>query len=150
MKCFSEEQIQQYHDNECSEDERKELKQHLGQCRSCSGKLAEQREKAEKVKLAIDLLITHQPEIPEFQVLVRTPKNRIISLKYILPLIAAASLLLLFLIRPLIKSGDVSPNGFYIQSLSAGEFDANRPVTDYPLIITVVAPDGSVTETFIN
>jgi hypothetical protein len=150
MKCINEEQMQRYLDSECGQVEGEEIRQHLAQCRSCSASFTEHSERLAKVKRSLDLLITQQPHIPEFKVPVRTTKQRGVIIKYILPLVAAAGLLLLVLIRPDDKTEELPSNELALQSFISGEFDANKPVTEYPLIMTIIAPDGSLSQTVVN
>jgi hypothetical protein len=150
MKCISDEQMQHYVDSECGQVESEEIKQHLAQCRSCSTSFTEHSERLAAAKRSLDLLITQQPHIPEFRVPVRTLKPGGIVLKYILPLVAAAGLLLLFIIRPFDKVEQLPANDLHLQSFISGEFDANKPVTEYPLIMTIIAPDGSISQTVVN
>jgi len=142
--------MQQYLDGECTKVEGEDISQHLAQCRSCSTSFTEHSERLAKAKRSLNMLITQQPHIPEFRVPVRTLKPGGIVLKYILPLVAAAGLLLLLIIRPFDKVEQLPSNDLYLQSYISGEFDANKPVSEYPLIMTIIAPDGSISQAVVN
>ncbi|MBW6498636.1 MAG: zf-HC2 domain-containing protein [Bacteroidales bacterium] len=150
MNCLKEEQIQQYLDNECGPKEKEAIKRHLEVCTGCQEALIKQHQLSVEMKQSLDLLVTTQPAIPAFKFPERLGKKRRIVVKYLLPLAAAASLLLLVLLRPLSESGKTPINGQSIQFVQTEEFDANKPVTDYPMIMIIVAPDGTVTQTRIN
>lgn len=150
MKCINEEQMQRYLDNESGQLEVEEIRKHLVQCRSCSTSFTEHNERRVKAKRSLGLLITQKPHIPEFKVPVRTIQLKGVIIKYILPLVAAAGLLLLFILDPFDKAEKLPPNELYLQSFISADFDANKPVAEYPLIITIIAPDGSVSQTIIN
>ncbi|HHN47692.1 MAG TPA: zf-HC2 domain-containing protein [Bacteroidales bacterium] len=150
MKCIDEAQMQRYLDSECGQVEGEEIRQHLAQCRSCSDSFTKYSERLAKVKRSLGLLIAQQTLIPEFKVPTRTTQQRGVILIYILPLVAAASLLLLFILRPFYKAEKLPPNELYLQSYISADFDANKPVAEYPLIMTIIAPDGSVSQTIIN
>lgn len=148
MNCFREEDIQLYLDNECDEQQQRAIHQHLQGCPLCREALAQQRQRASEVVQSLNLLVTHQPEIPPFPVKVQTRKSSLIH--YIWPLAVAASLLLFVLLRPFVSSDRIPTNGSHLQYVSSGEIDANKPITDHPLIMTVVAPDGSTSQVVFN
>lgn len=150
MNCFNEEQIQQYIDNEYDQPERETIRQHMEICPSCQDALAQQRQRLMEVKQSLELLVTQQPDIPQFRAPEKTITYRNYAIKYILPMAVAAGLLLMLLLRPFSDSDIVPGNGQNIQFVESGELDANKPITEYPLIMTVVAPDGTVSQTKIN
>ena len=150
MSCINEEQIQQYLDDESGKEEKEAIRQHLETCLRCKGELEQQRLRILDVKQSLDLLVTEQPVIPEFRPPVKKYRHRKMITKYILPLAVAASLLLIVLLRSFFESEKPAVNGQSAQFIVSGELDANKPVTDYPLTITIVAPDGSISQTTIN
>lgn len=150
MNCFHEEQIQPYLDNECGVEEKAAIEKHLETCSLCRDALAMQHRRMQEAKQSLDLLPTQQPAIPEFRYLKKTHPRRKMAVKYIWPLAVAASLLLIVLLRPLFEADKTFSNGHSVTFLLADELDANKPVTEYPFTITVVAPDGSITQTIIN
>jgi hypothetical protein len=150
MSCINEEQIQQYLDQEYSLQESEVIRQHLEICSLCSEALIQQRQWSLDVKKSLDQLVTQQPDIPPFKVPGIRKNHRVITSRYILPLAIAAGILLLVLLRPFISSDTPItryPNLHYVES---AELDANKPITDYPLIMTIVAPDGSVSQVQLN
>ena len=150
MNCLNEEQIQHYLDDESSKEEKEAIRQHLETCLRCKGELEQQRLRILDVKQSLDLLVTEQPVIPEFRPPVKKYRHRKMITKYMLPLAVAASLLLIVLLRSFFESEKPAVNGQSAQFIVSGELDANKPVTDYPLTITIVAPDGSISQTTIN
>lgn len=150
MSCLNEEQIQQYLDNEYGNEEKEVIKRHLETCPGCQKALARQRQRWADLKQSLDLLVTAKPAIPPFRAPKRNINQKKISVKYLLPIAVAAGLLLLLLFRLLSDSDQIPINGQNIQFVHTEELDANKPVTDYPLIMTIVEPDGTVTQTTIN
>ena len=150
MSCLNEEQIQHYLDDESGKEEKEAIGQHIETCRRCKEALDQQRRRILDIKQSLDLLVTEQPAIPEFKPPVKTYRQRKIIAKYMLPMAIAASLLLIVFLRPFFES-DIPPvNGQSTQFMMSVELDANKPVTEYPLNITIVAPDGSISQTTIN
>lgn len=148
MNCFREEDIQLYLDNECDEQLQTAIQEHLQDCSICREALAQQRQRAHELVQWLNLLVTHQPEIPPLPVKVQTPNSSLIH--YIWPLAVAASLLLFVFLGPF-DSSDINPtNDSHLLYVSSGEIDANKPITDQPLIMTVVAPDGSTSQVVFN
>ena len=150
MSCINEEQIQQYLDDESGKEEKEAIRQHLETCLRCKGELEQQRLRILDVKQSLALLVTEQPVIPEFKPPVKMYRQRKIIAKYMLPLAVAASLLLIVLLRSFFESEKPAVNGQSAHFMVSGELDANKPVTDYPMTITIVAPDGSISQTTIN
>jgi len=150
MSCLNKEQIQQYLDNECGVEEKETIRQHMDHCPLCKEALVKQGRLILDVKQSLDLLVTEQPVIPEFRPPVKKYRHRKMITKYILPLAVAASLLLIVLLRSFFESEKPAVNGQSAHFMVSGELDANKPVTDYPMTITIVAPDGSISQTTIN
>lgn len=150
MHCLNEEQIQQYFDNEYGVKEKETIGQHLEHCPMCREAIEYQRRRILELKQSLDLLVTQQPVIPEFRPHAITYPRRKIAKKYLLPLAVAASLLLIVLLRPFLLTDKLPANGQSVQFTVSGELDANKPVTEYPMTITIVAPDGSVSQITIN
>jgi len=150
MSCINEEQIQQYLDNESPRPEREAIRQHLEVCISCREALKQQHQRVLEVKQSLDLLVTQQPQIPPFRAPAKTRAQKNIAVKFLWPLAVAAGLLLLLMLRPFSDSKNMPINGQNLQFVISDEFDANKPLSEHPLIMTVVAPDGTVTQTSIN
>ncbi|MDR4988937.1 MAG: hypothetical protein RG741_08900 [Bacteroidales bacterium] len=151
MNCLNEEQIQQYLDDEYGKEEKEAIGQHMEHCLQCREALTEQRRRMLDIKQSLDLLVTEHPVIPGFKPPLKINRNRLIVTKFILPLAVAASILLIMLLRPFFDAEKTPVHGTNVQFLvSSGELDANKPVTEYPLTITVVAPDGSISQSTIN
>ena len=150
MSCLNEEQIQHYLDDESGKEEKEAIGQHIETCRRCKEALDQQRRRILDIKQSLDLLVTEQPVIPEFRPPVKKYRHRKMITKYILPLAVAASLLLIVLLRSFFESEKPAVNGQSAHFMVSGELDANKPVTDYPMTITIVAPDGSISQTTIN
>lgn len=151
MNCFDEGQLQQYLDHECGPEEQQAIQKHLETCSLCRNALENQDHRRRQLKQSLHMLLTPPPDIPEFKPPsgIRTHRRRP-AMQYLWPLAVAASLLLIVLLRPWFQTGKPTANSQDVPFLVAGELDANKPVTDYPLTITVVAPDGSISQTIIN
>jgi hypothetical protein len=150
MNCFNEEQIQHYIDNESAAAERDAFRQHMEICPVCRNALTQQQHRWLEVKQSLDLLVTQQPQIPTFRATKKAKSQKNIPIKYLWPLAVAAGLLLLVLLRPFNSADPLSTNGLNHQYVVYEEIDANKPITEHPLIMTVVAPDGTVSQTSIN
>ncbi len=150
MSCFNEEQIQQYLDHEYSKQESESIRQHLEVCRSCQDALIQQRQRILEVNQSLDMLVTQQPGIPQFRSPEKTISHRKTPVKYFIPLAIAAGILLMLLLRPLSDSSKLPVNGQNLQFVVSEELDANKPVTEHPVIMTVVAPDGTVSQTTLD
>ena len=150
MNCFNEEKIQQYLDNECSKDEKDFFTRHIETCHNCKAALSKQHLRKVEVKQSLELLVTEQTAIPQFKVPEKATEKRKIAMGYLIPVAIAAGLLLFLLVRPFINADKPPINGQNMQFVISEEFDANKPVKDHPIIMTVVAPDGTVTQSTIN
>ena len=150
MSCFNEEQIQQYIDHEYNLQESETIRQHLEVCSSCQELIIQQHRRMLEIQQSLDLLVTQQPDIPQFRTPERTIPQKTTPIRYLLALAAAAGILLLLLLRPFSDSNKLPINGQNLQFVVSEEFDANKPATEHPLIMTVVAPDGTVSQTTIN
>lgn len=150
MKCFSEQELQRFVDNECNVAESLIIRSHLGKCSNCADKLAHQTSRTALVKSALDRLLNNDVQIiiPAIETKIpKQPKNR--NVVY-LSVIAATVLLAIYLLNPFQSLIDNAPNDFYDQHLTTLETDANKPVTDYPLVLIVVSPDGQNTQSTIH
>ncbi len=150
MSCFNEEQIQYYLDNEYGVEKKGIIRHHLEHCPLCRKTLEYQRQRALELKQSLDLLVTEQADIPDFKPPVTSLSRRKISTQYILPLAVAASLLLIVLLRSFFLADKLPFDSQGVQFMVSGELDANKTITEYPLIITIVAPDGSISQKTIN
>lgn len=144
MNCIDNIDLQRYIDSECSAEELVRMEQHLMVCDSCKAVHTQQLEQARLIKFAIQDLSNHTIQIPEFK-----PKSRFsfhkIENKIIYGLSAACLLLFVLLFV------DNKPNMMQEQFImNSQEYDSNKPVTDQPLIIKFIDPDGNQSEVYLQ
>lgn len=150
MNCFNEEKIQQYLDDECNKDEKGFFTRHVETCHDCKAALSKQQQRKAEVKQSLELLVTEQTFMPQFRAPEKATEKKMIAVRFLIPVAIAAGLLLFLLVRPFINADKPPINGQNVQFVISEEFDANKPVKDHPIIMTVVAPDGTVTQSTIN
>lgn len=149
MKCTDDELLQRLFDGECSDEEAIRVKFHMSECQHCRHRHEALQARANSIHQAFGMLCNEPIDIPPMPM--PEPVQRRISLrrKYVLPLLAAASILLLFLIMNRKEIYD-TPDAPMLQSCFRGELDANKPADQQELSFTVVSPDGVVQEYFIR
>ena len=142
MKCLSDEIIQVLIDGELSIEEQEHADMHLKECSHCSERLEEQKELTASFKASMGKLVEELPEVP---VLIQAKKKNVLSknilYRFIYPL-AAASILLLFLLLPINKNNEDQTEFFVLCNVS-GEIDANLPLSDQEIEITFYDADGN-------
>lgn len=141
MKCLSDEFIQIFIDGELPEKDRDQVASHIHSCEECAERVSEQRELVFRYKESINSLVENLPEIPGFD---HSKEKRVISkriLYYFIYPLAAAGILLLFLILPVKRSEDFQE--IIVVSSFSGEIDANIPLSDQEFEITFYNEEGN-------
>jgi len=142
MKCLSDEIIQVLIDGELSIEEQEHADMHLKECSHCSERLEEQKELTASFIASMGKLVEELPEVP---VLIQAKKKNVLSknilYRFIYPL-AAASILLLFLLLPINKNNE-DQTEFFVLCNVGGEIDANLPLSDQEIEITFYDADGN-------
>lgn len=143
MNCLSDEIIQMFIDGELTEKEQVQVVVHLQVCKKCAEHLAVQRELSLNCKASISSLVDELTEIPDF---IQAGKKKALSKKvlyrFIYPL-AAASILLLFLLLPFNENNEDGTEIFAFSNVS-GEIDANLPISDQEIEIYFYDENGKM------
>ena len=141
MKCLSDEIIQMFIDGELPGKDRDLVASHIHTCDECAERVSEQRDLALKIKESIGSLVDPLTEIPGFN---QSQKKRVISNRKLYILIyplAAASILLFFLVLPLKRNAEDFQEIIVVSSIS-GEVDANLPLSDQEFEIIFYNEEG--------
>ena len=149
MKCIDNELLQRFHDGECQHEEAGNVALHLDTCPACRSNYEQLQTRVTTIKQAFDSLVQEDICIPS--AMPNIPVKRTVSLhrKYIIPLLAAASILLLIMVLNR-KEINNTPDAPMLQSCFTAELDANKPAEQQEFRFTVVTPDGKVQEYFIR
>ncbi len=149
MKCIDSELLQRFFDGECSDKEAIGVKQHMSACQNCRHRYEELQTRVNSIHQAFGMLCRDAIDIPPMPF--PDPAQKRISLrrKYILPLLAAASILLFILIFSTKENNNMTGDQM-LHSCFVGELDANKPVDQQELSFTVISPDGKVSEDVVR
>ncbi len=149
MKCLDEALLQQFFDGECSHEEAIEVKLHMNACPECQHRHTLLQSRVNAVHQAFGLLCKPPLDIPPTPY--SEPRRKRITLypKYVLPLLAAASVLIFILVFKTKEINDISGDQMS-QGVFYLELDANKPVDQQELSFTVISPDGSVSEDVVR
>jgi predicted anti-sigma-YlaC factor YlaD len=145
MSCIHDELIQKYIDGETNHEEVKLVETHTAACNRCRLKIESQRRMANTIKGAINLLAMDSIDIPEFVTPLKKINKHLFTVKRISYMIAAASVLLFALVLTQ-KNKTKKQNGIIIETGYSIEVDANRPVTEFPLVINIIDTEGNISE----
>ncbi|MDO9340839.1 MAG: zf-HC2 domain-containing protein [Bacteroidales bacterium] len=149
MNCIHDDIIQKYIDGEANPEEITLVEKHIAICNTCAVKIENQRRLATNVKKAINLLAKDSIEIPKFAIPPRHIKKHYLTTKRLSYIIAAACILLfVFVITQ--KKEMKNQNEIILEIGSAMDVDANRPVTQLPLVISIIDAKGNISEYFIK
>jgi len=145
MNCFNDDLIQRYIDNEISESENEFIEKHIKECNTCASKLEEQKNLTSFILGEINSIYIDDIVIPEINI--EQNEGKIIKLKdFIITLSVACSIIIGLFIFTKNKDNEINTVSM-VQNI---EFDANKTITEQDMIITVVGPDGEVSEILIN
>lgn len=145
MSCIDNELIQKFIDGEASKHEVKLIKQHISECRVCTEKIDQQKKLAIRIKEAIDVLVTDEIKLPEFNY----PKqnNRLINTNIRRFLYALSAACVLFFAIWVSDNGQqVEMEEVVFYNNVDWEYDANKPITDQQMTFKVIDADGNVSE----
>lgn len=147
MSCFKNDIIQKYIDGEASPMEAALLEKHMADCAQCSAKVAHQRHLSQGIKKAMNILVQNHQDVRAFAVPAgKAPMRSMVLKKVVYGLSAACILALIFVLVPNKEPLKECPGDNQITILySLGQqVDANRPIMDQDIVITIVGPDGKV------
>jgi len=149
MNCISDDIIQKYIDGEATPTEVSFVENHIASCNKCVLRIENQRRLSTNVKKAINLLAKDSIEIPEFAVPSRHIKKPSLMTKRFSYVIAAACIL--FFVFVIMKKNELKKqNEIIIEIGSVMDVDANRPVSDFPLVLNFIDAEGNISEYFIK
>jgi len=149
MSCIHDDIIQKFIDGETDPEEVALVDNHIATCKKCALKIENQRRLATRVKKAINLLAKDSIEIPEFTIPSGQIRKPSLTIKRISCIIAAASILL-FVIVITSKREMKSRVEITFETGFAMDIDANRPVSQFPLVMNIIDADGNIYEYFIK
>jgi len=149
MSCIHDDIIQKYIDGETNPEEVILIENHIATCKNCGLKIENQRKLAASVKKAINLLAKDAVEIPEFTISSKHIKTPSLTIKRFSYIIGAASILL-FVIVITNKREMKSQVEITLETGFAMDIDANRPVSQFPLVMNIIDADGNIYEYFIK
>lgn len=149
MKCIDDELLQRFHDGECLSDETKKVQLHISACPDCRQRYAQLQSKVEAVLLALDRLCPEAIEIPPLKLPDPARKHILFRRKYLIPLLAAASLLLFIMVFNKNERDNISGDQM-LHSCFVSELDANKPLDEQEFSFTVISPDGIVSEHIVR
>jgi len=149
MSCINNDIIQKYIDGEGTPKEVALIEKHIVNCEKCAVKVDYQKRLATGIKKAINLLAEDIVEIPKIVLSPSHIKKQFITGKRLIYYISAACILafILFIIQ---KKEPESQNKITIVNSFEWDFDANRPVSQQPMVINIIDSEGNVTEYFIK
>ena len=147
MSCIKIDIIQKYIDGEATLDEVVRIENHILTCEKCAAKVEQQRRLAGGVKRAINLLTEDTVEIPAIAVPNGHSKKHFFSAGRIVAILAAACILL-FIVVISHKKNSENQSVIIIEPGFASDIDANLPVSQQSLVITIIDSEGNVSEYF--
>ena len=147
MNCLNSELIQKYIDGEASPKEVTRLENHIRECGKCTAKIDLQRKLAENVKRAINIMVENNLELPTIKLTPSPVKEYFFTARRILYIVAAACILIFVIVIRSERSENIQ-NVITIEPGFAHDIDANRPVSQQSLVITIVDSEGNVSEYF--
>jgi predicted anti-sigma-YlaC factor YlaD len=149
MSCIHDDIIQKYIDGETNPEEVTLVENHIALCKKCALKIENQRRLATSVKNAINLLAKTSVEIPEFAIPSRHIKKPSLTIRRFSYIITAACILLFVIIITNKKESKsqvkITPDIDF-----AMDIDANRSISQFPLVINIIDADGNIYEYFIK
>ncbi len=149
MKCIDDELLQCFFDGECNQEEAIEVKLHMSKCQNCRHKYAQLQTRVHSINQAFGMLCRDAIDIPPMPLPEPAQKRISLRRKYILPLLAAAGILIFILIFSTKENNNMTGDQM-LHSCFVGELDANKPVDQQELSFTVISPDGKVSEDVVR
>jgi hypothetical protein len=149
MNCIKDDVIQKYIDGETTLSEAFLVESHIATCKKCELKIENQRRLAISVKKALNLLAKNSAEIPELAIPSRHIKKPSLTIKRFSDIFAAACILL-FVIFITKKKEMKNDDEIIMEIGSVIDVDANRPVSQLPLVISIIDSKGNISEYYIK
>ena len=149
MICINDEIIQKYIDGETTQSEASLVENHIVSCNKCMIQIENQRRLSTNVKRAVNLLSKDSIEVPKFEIPSKAINKHLLTPKRLYYIIAAACILL-FVIVITQKKEIISDDEIKIDIGSIMDVDANRTVSQLPLVISIIDSKGNISEYIIN
>jgi len=149
MICINDDIIQKYIDGEATPDEVSLIENHIAACNNCVIRIENQRKLSTYIKKAIPLLSKDTLEVPKFEIPTKNIKKHLLTPKRLYYTIAAACVLL-FIIVITQKKEIKNDDEIKIDIGSIMDVDANRTVSQLPLVISIIDSKGKISEYIIN
>ncbi len=149
MKCPDDEILQRVFDGECPHEEAIEVQLHISTCQHCRHRYEQLQTRVNSINQAFGMLCSDTIDIPPMPLSKPRKKRILLHRKYILPLLAAAGILIFILVFNSKENNNMSGDQM-LQSCFIGELDANKPVDQQELSFTVISPDGQVSEDVVR
>lgn len=148
MSCIKKAAIQRYIDGESTLSETVRIERHLADCEICSVKVEHQRKLASGFRKALGLLSQESKGIPMINVPDNPAGKRLFTVRRLVYTVAAACIILFVVIISQKKEPENQVEIIMIEPCFATEFDANLPVSQQQMIITIIDSEGNKTEYF--
>jgi len=149
MTCIKDDIIQKYIDGECTPEDVAIVERHIASCNKCSARVENQKSFAAAIKKAINQLAQETIQIPKFELQSKKTNKPILQAKKLYYIIAAACILIFIL--TITQKKEYKPNDeirFEIGSVI--DIDANRPISNFPLVINMIDANGNISEYYIK
>lgn len=149
MICINDDIIQKYIDGEATADEVSLIEIHITECNNCVRRIENQRRLSTYVKKAITLLSKDTLEVPKFEIPAKNIEKHLLTPNRLYYAIAAACVLL-FVIVITQKKEIKNDDEIKIDIGSIVDVDANRTVSQLPIVISIIDSKGKISEYIIN
>jgi hypothetical protein len=147
MTCLQTELIQKYIDGEASSREIKQIEFHIGICSNCVEKIEARKQLIGHIKDVVGQRIGEQMQIPLFINPERHQcKTLMVPVRRMLYVVSAASVLVLIGLFVYRQHTKITPEQHLIGYRLDEFVDANRPITDQPMVVTITDADGNMVE----
>lgn len=147
MICINDDIIQKYIDGEATAQEVSFIENHIASCNKCVIRIENQRRLSTYVRKAINLLSKDTIEVPKLEI--PSKKKHFLTPKRLYYTIAAACVLL-FVIVITQKKEIKNDDEIKIDIGSIMDVDANRTVSQLPLVISIIDSKGNISEYIVN
>jgi hypothetical protein len=148
MSCIRKSIIQKYIDGEASPIEFIHVERHTAVCEKCAAKLTHQQQLAYGAKKALNLLSEETLPVPAMVLPVNHDKKRVFTIRRLAQMAIAACVLLFIIVIIQKKEPEKQAEIILIEPGFAPEFDANRPVSQQQIVITIIDTEGNKSEYF--
>jgi len=149
MSCITNDLIQKYIDGEASLQESVSINNHLDNCELCESKVKAQKKLATDIKNAMNSLNENIIKIPPMIFPPQVNRRRPVLRERLIYALAAACVLLFFaLVIP--NKQDVNQDEITMLYGFDEDYDANLPLDQQNMIITVVDPAGRTTKFYVE